>query len=166
METPPDAIDPLTLAQARWQAGDLLSTDLSDVATNLIQAGHDCPALWELASTDRSDLPWDGPPLFERAMRELGRESLSVEDAAVVVVARGAAAECLAGQITPRELAVRVYDLACAADYPDQLMELYDLDDEYGAGGVTKTISTAAPSMLPERSSHPTDCGSSAPPPT
>ena len=70
-------------------------------------------------------------------MRELGRESLSVEDAAVVV-ARGAAAECLAGQITPRELAVRVYDLACAADYPDQLMELYDLDDEYGGWGRNK----------------------------
>lgn len=33
-------IGPLTLAQARWQAGDLLSTDLSDVATNLIQAGQ------------------------------------------------------------------------------------------------------------------------------
>lgn len=134
MESSPHTIDPLTLTQARWQAGGLLSTDLSDVAADLIQAGYDCPAFWELASTDRSDLPWEGPPLFERAIRELGQESLSVEDA-TVVMARGAAAECLAGQITPRTLAARVYDLACAADYPDQLMELYGLDDEYGGWG-------------------------------
>lgn len=95
---------------------------------------NDCPAFWELASTDRSDLPWEGPPLFERAMRELGRESLSVEDAAVVA-ARGAAAECLAGQITPRAFTARVYELACAADYPVQLMELFGLHDEYGGWG-------------------------------
>lgn len=134
MEASPRAADPVTVAEARWRTRDLPSEDLSDVAIHLILAGHECPAFWELASTDKRYLPWEGPPLFDRAIRELGREPLGVEDSAVVL-ARAAAAECLACQLAPRAFAARVYELACAADYPDQLMELYDLDDEYGGWG-------------------------------
>jgi hypothetical protein len=127
------AADALILVEARWRVHETLTTDLSALSIDLLERGFQSDALWELACTDASDLPWQGPPLFESALRELGHGRMTVQEAALIV-ARADAAEMLAGAISGRRLAARVSALAIALDYPEPLMALYGLDDEYNGG--------------------------------
>jgi hypothetical protein len=103
--------------EARWRLGHLLSTELADAAVEILQSGHDCDAVWELACTDVRDLPWQGAGLFERALEQLGRSRRMETPEAALTVAHRDAIECIAGEISPRELGRRVCRLVPAADY-------------------------------------------------
>jgi len=74
--------------EARWRLGELRTTDMPDAAVALIQARHECDALWQLTGAYSQDLPVDGQVLFERALRELRRDGLDTVQAPVVVAPR------------------------------------------------------------------------------
>ena len=94
----------LELVEARWRVGHILTSELPAVANDLRAAGHDAPALAELAAMPSTGAGANGRRAFERALRELGRGGMDGTEAALVV-ARRFAELLLAGTISPRATA-------------------------------------------------------------
>jgi len=63
----------------RWQHGWLSSEQLPEIARDALEAGFDTPSLRELAWLTRPILAEAGP-LFRRALNELGRFSVTIEE--------------------------------------------------------------------------------------
>jgi hypothetical protein len=63
----------------RWQHGQLSSEQLPEIARDALEAGFDTPSLRELAWLVRPPLA-EAEPLFRRALNELGRFSMTIEE--------------------------------------------------------------------------------------
>jgi hypothetical protein len=98
-EVPPpnDPLSPKILA-ARWQAHDLYPEDMPGLAADLLEQGHDTPALRRLAGEMQLDNSEAAQPLVEKVFRELGVLTPIGEDTARLVVSRQVAREVIAGQ--------------------------------------------------------------------
>jgi len=70
----------------RWQRCYLNSEDLPEIAYRAIEAGHDCPELYELAGLDHPNMAEAGP-LFARALDGLGQISATIKSAPLVIAA-------------------------------------------------------------------------------
>jgi hypothetical protein len=100
-------VSPLALAGARWKLNQLASDDLPKVASELLSAGLDSPALREVAG-------WTQPirsevgPVFEKALSELG-SPLPDQQLALRLLAKDYAAQIVAGTLDPYEGARRIW---------------------------------------------------------
>jgi len=122
----------LVLLAARWEFGLIRPHDLHEVAGELLERGLDKPALIELFSLSKEAAPWEGPALFDQALRELGAPSAAeLRDGRVV--ARLMARAILGGE-TPREVCQQASRYYLASGYRSaDLGGFYALDDEYGS---------------------------------
>jgi hypothetical protein len=99
----------LQLLEARWRTGRLLTSDLAAVAAELVAAGHDVPAAAQLAAGGGWDQA-ESRALFEQALAELGRGSMSVSQAALELAGRFAD-DLLAGELPPHLAARAISNL-------------------------------------------------------
>ena len=122
----------LELVEARWRAGHILTSELTRVAGELRAAGHDVPALSELARTPSSELRTSGRKTFERALRELGHGGMNGRDAAMLLARRWASL-MLEGTISPRQAAKAIARLRfkAGAELDEHLLPFEALDAEY-----------------------------------
>ncbi|MGW3094976.1 hypothetical protein ACWDCC_16190 [Streptomyces sp. NPDC001102] len=113
-----------------WSMREIPAADVVAAACDALVAGLDSPALRILAACTRSEADYDVPDLLPPALDELGlvfhpAGSVAGQEAA----ARAFATWMLAGELTPRELALQIHhrfwhELTVAA-------QLALLDDEY-----------------------------------
>ncbi|MFD7972288.1 hypothetical protein [Streptomyces clavifer] len=113
-----------------WSMGELRATDVVAGACDALVAGLDSPALRMLAACTRAEADYDVPDLLLPALNELGltfypADSVAGQEAA----ARALAARTLAGELTPRELALRIHQ-RFGHELP-LVEQLANLDDEY-----------------------------------
>src|SRR5258707_321054 len=71
----------------RWQLGALRCEELPGIACDVLAAGFDCAALYELAGLDRPSMSEAGP-LFRRVLQELGHFDGTMADRPIYFVAR------------------------------------------------------------------------------
>lgn len=96
-----DASESLDTVEALWRLGLYPPEGLPAVAERALADGHDGPSFRALAGLHRpSRLAVSA--LFDEALREMGREPMSEEDACIVA-ARALAARILHGRVSPRE---------------------------------------------------------------
>ena len=122
--------------EARYYLGDLPPEEMPGVALRALAAGHDGPALLEIARLDSPTMR-DADDLFERALGEMGLSPLPGEEAGLRV-ARHIARKIVAGEMQPYEGAyliwMKVWD-KCGR--PDELTpfvglaSLYEADPEH-----------------------------------
>lgn len=105
---------PLVLVAAKHRLDVLLSDELPAVAARFVALGIVSPALEELASL-RSSYTEEAQALFREALRELEIE-LPSERNILLMVAREIAAEMLAGRITARAGAEKIWDVRSRAE--------------------------------------------------
>ena len=128
--------------------GHILTSELDVVAGHLREAGHEAPALAELAAAPPRELGTEARLTFERALRELGRGAMSTSEAAVVV-ARRFADLLLAGTITPRAGAKAIARLRWkgGADVDPQLGPFEQLAEQYEAAEQSRARRLVAPRL-------------------
>jgi hypothetical protein len=113
-----------------WSIGEIRANDVVSAACVALVAGLDSPALRILAACTRAEAGYDVPELLPAALDELGLTFYPVgSQAGQEAAARALARQMLAGELTPRELALRIHqrfghELALAE-------RLAELDDEY-----------------------------------
>src|SRR5262249_22895870 len=81
----------------RWQRGRLRSQELPDIAREILAAGLDAPALYELVGLVNPTTE-EAAPLFRLALEQLGRFSGTIEDQPLHIAAE------LAQRILDREI--------------------------------------------------------------
>lgn len=113
-----------------WSMGEIRATDVVTTACDALVAGLDSPALRILAACTRAEADYDVSDLLPPALDELGLTFHPVGSVAgQEAVVRALAAQMLAGELTPRELAFRIHQ-RFGHELP--LAErLANLDDEY-----------------------------------
>ena len=114
--------------EALYRTGQLRGEDLPVIATRMIEAGFDAPAVCELASL-RSPTLRDGAPLFEQALASLGRERIS-DARARLLVREGLLRAISRGEIDPFEGAAKLQLLWVDLNYPADLAIFLGLQDE------------------------------------
>jgi hypothetical protein len=117
----------------RWRLGGITPFDLRRLAGQLLDAGETAPALVDLFALSNEAAPWEGPKLFEQALKEMGAPELP-ESPVGSTVARWLSESVLDGSMTPQAAtreAARLYVLSGYQAEP--LGTLYGLDDEYGS---------------------------------
>jgi hypothetical protein len=102
-----DAREPLRLALLRMTVGEQPPEGLPWLAADALSRGLDSPALRELAGAPAVDHQ-QNRDLFIEAMRELGAEAPSTQDASRALV-RHWAEEILSGTLAPHEGARRIW---------------------------------------------------------
>ncbi|MGY6026597.1 hypothetical protein [Streptomyces spinosirectus] len=113
-----------------WSMGEVRAAEVVAGACDALVAGLDSPALRMLAACTRAEADYDVPDLLPPALDELDLTfypvgSVGGQEAA----ARALAARMLAGELTPRELVLRIHH-RFGHELP--LAErLANLDDEY-----------------------------------
>ncbi|MBD0328900.1 MAG: hypothetical protein ICV64_02200 [Thermoleophilia bacterium] len=119
--------------EARWRAGHILTSQLSEIARELLAEGHDVPAVRSLAEAGESDAG-EARRTFERALRELGRGGMNASEAAMLL-ARGWAEQLLARRLSPRwaTRAIAYVRFRGSADVDEALGPFTELEDEYHA---------------------------------
>jgi hypothetical protein len=110
------------VAVCAWVLRLVESRDLPAIATAALSNGMDGQSLRELAGLSQVDSS-DARPVFERVIRESGR-SLPDRREAAVTYAKCLAQLTLAGEMTPRECARKIWTAASAVK--DQ--SFHDLD--------------------------------------
>lgn len=120
--------------EARWRAGHILTSELPDVARQLVEGGHDVPALRRLAAAEDEDLRSEGRRTFERALRELGRGGMDGSEAALTL-ARGWALELVEHKLAARRAvqAIAHVRFRGSVDVDAALEPFSELDDAYEA---------------------------------
>ena len=106
--TPPLKTHPLLLVAAKHRLELLLSDELPAAAARVVQLGIVSPALEELAAL-RPSYTEEAQVLFRDALRELKLEVPNERDA-VLLIAREIAAEILAGHVSAKAGARRIWD--------------------------------------------------------
>ena len=136
--------------EARWRAGHILTSELARVAGELRAAGHEAPALSELARTPPNELRGTGRKTFERALRELGHGGMSARDAAMVLARRWANL-MLDGKISPRQAAKAIARLRfkAGAELDEHLLPFESLDAEYDELAQRRVRGRFTPSLDP-----------------
>ena len=136
MPEPPkdEAITNLRCLGALHAAGLLDSRRIPQIATWLLARGLETPEIVTLAGMDLAPfLPIDASELFDLTLVSLS--VLPFERADEVRVALGAAAAVhLDGGLGPENLMAIGGRLAAQYDYPDDVMGLYGLEDEWQGG--------------------------------
>ena len=126
-----------------WSVGERSGQDVVDAACAAVVAGHDSPALLELAGVSKADVDWEVPDLLPPAMHELGlkfygRGSREGQLAAVKLMAR----YCLAGTMPPRALAAWAHHTFTHGESPD-IEQFLSFDDRYDIIEYTGTSEAA-----------------------
>jgi hypothetical protein len=85
---------------ARWQLFDLPSAELTEIATALLEQGHETPALHMIAGSPAFVLGSDADRLLDEALFELGI-SIPTEPEAARLLVREAARQIVDGEVTP-----------------------------------------------------------------
>jgi len=121
--------------EARWRAGHVLTSELPELARELIGAGHDVPSVRQLAGGTPPSAH-EARQTFERALRELGRGGMGPSEAAMVL------ARQWADQLVRRRLAARRATKAIALvrlrgrpDVDEALEPFSELLEQYEAAG-------------------------------
>jgi hypothetical protein len=123
--------------EARWRAGHVLTSELPDLARELMGAGHDVPAVRQLAG-EASSSALEARQTFERALRELGRGGMGTSEAAMVLARRWA--DQLVRRRLPARRATKAIALVRLRGRPDvdealePFSELLDRYEEVGSG--------------------------------
>ncbi|MFE1291194.1 hypothetical protein [Streptomyces sp. NPDC058751] len=113
-----------------WAMGENRAADVVVAACDALVAGLDSPALRILAACTRAEADDDVPDLLPPALDELGLIFYPVgSTAGEEAVARALAARMLAGELTPRELTLRIHQRFGHGLPPVERLAL--LDDEY-----------------------------------
>ena len=118
------------LVEARWRLRLTTASDLHSVASELLDDGLSADSLVALFALPSDVAVWEGPELFDRALRELGRGQMT-EPEASRIVARHIAHRVLAGTLEPSQAtasAAAIY--ACTGHRFDSFHQLYVLDLE------------------------------------
>ncbi len=118
--------------EARWRAGHILSSQVPEVARELLAAGHDAPALRSLAESDETVDRREARRTFERALRELGRGGMGESEAAMIL-ARGWAEQLVARRLSPSwaTRAIAYVRFRGSVDVDEALEPFTELEDEY-----------------------------------
>jgi hypothetical protein len=119
----------IDVAQALYMIKRLPGEELPNIAVDLLVHGVDTAAVRELAGLQGPTLR-DAGALFERVLTELGRPSMTIEQAAQVI-ARDLARRVLAGELQPRDAANRGWSFCPEAGYPDVLTRFLAYADDY-----------------------------------
>jgi hypothetical protein len=114
--------------EALYRTGQLRGEDLPAIASRMIEAGFDAPAVCELASM-RSPTLRDSAQLFEQALASLGRARLT-EDRAWLLVREGLLRAVARGEMEPFEGAAKLHLLWIDLKYPTDLSIFVGLEDE------------------------------------
>ena len=123
----------LDLVEARWRVGYIRASELPGLASELVAAGHGVPTLAQLADgVDRP--PARKRQMFELALRELGRGTMTGSDGARLV-ARSFAEGLLEGELTPRATARAIARVRWKGgpDVDAELCPFEELDERYEA---------------------------------
>ena len=118
--------------EARWRAGHILTSDLREVARDLLESGHDVPALRQVLAAPEPAVAKEQRQAFERALRELGRGGMSGSEAAMVL-ARQWAEQLLRRKLSARRAtrAIALVRFRGDADVDEALDPFSELADRY-----------------------------------
>ena len=119
----------LGLIAAEWSLGWYPPEEMPGVACRALGAGFDGPALRELAGCTNATRSNHGV-LIERALRELGKEPMSPEDAARLVAGL-ACRNIVSGKISPYEGASRLWKVYHYCGGPKSLIPFVGLASEW-----------------------------------
>ena len=124
----------LEILASNWQRGRLHPEDLRPLAGRLLDEGEESPSLIELLSLSPEVAPWQGPPRFERVLRELGAQDLADDPNPEVIAAW--ASETGLDELLPlspelRELTAN-FEKELLAAFPGLAEKLDALRDEWG----------------------------------
>ena len=133
----------IELEESFWRIGWAEPEELEDIATRLLSEGRDSPAVVDIAAgmPDRYTVG----KVFDRALREMGREPSS-EGEAGLQVARHVAARIVSGDLSPEDgvavMTMICLDLATPSadnsgylDYPEFLTWFYNTGDDISDRG-------------------------------
>lgn len=114
----------IDLAQARWVLGMVPDDQLPELAAQAMVQGFEGPGIRDLASFDEPTLHLIKPEIVEQAFREMGREPLTLSQAALRL-AREIALRILRGQVSVEKGAADVFDLIrrCGLEAPRELTD-------------------------------------------
>ena len=117
----------LDLVHAQWMLDLFPARQIPEFAAQAMMQGFDGPNILELASFHRPDR-WDiKPEVFEAAIREMGRQPLSVAQAALRL-AREVALRILRDQASPVDGATEIGRVTAHCGYVDAPKELIELE--------------------------------------
>ncbi len=122
----------LLILQARWQLGFIQPHQVPAFAMQLLEQGEDDIAIAELATLDEPTY-WYVKPLIAQALRTAKLPPLTNEQAMWVLV-KDAAHRIVSGEVPPFEGAREIADVCVELRYPDALLGIYNLWDEYKQG--------------------------------
>ena len=124
----------LEILTSNWRRGTVSPSDLHALAGRLLEQGEDSPSLIELFSLSPDVAPSEGPPLFERVLREFAAQDLD-DDPKPEVVAQWASEAGLDAQLAlspeMRELTAN-FEQELVAAFPELAGDLRALRDESG----------------------------------
>jgi len=113
---------------ASWYAGRVGPEDMPAFAADALEAGYDGQSLRRLAGLIRPTAR-DIGDLFERALREIGTVTVRSKEQALFLLSRLVAADIIAGQIEPLRGAEILASYAMILQYPDSLVNFFQLAD-------------------------------------
>jgi hypothetical protein len=124
-------MDPEVL-QAQWKLGRIRSKDVHIAATQLLESGVDSPAVVRLAGMVGAT-SWEIDPVIEEAFAEGGLPPVE-ERTARWRLAYETARQLVAGELSPRDGAMTLWQLATELDMPEPLRNFVYLAADYGEG--------------------------------
>ncbi len=150
-------MDDLQVLQALWHLGLIPPHQVPEYTQLLIEAGVDDPGLYTLVGLSEPTY-WDVKPLLAQIFRRANLASLSEEQAWWILI-RNSAHRILAGKTDLREAAKEIADCCQALHYPDVLLSMYNLWDDYDPsperkGLFDKEIHQEAAKLLSESEKH------------
>ena len=116
--------------QAQWLLGMYPVNDIPEVFAQAMVEGHDGPAILELASFHQPDKRDIRDELFDKALGEIGYESISKHDA-VMIILKEWLGEIADGKCPPREGMARIVDQLLHGEGLDEEVKEY-VGDSYG----------------------------------
>ena len=122
----------LSIIQARWQVGALRPEEIPDLATELLTAGVESPAVVQLAGLVQADRE-EVAPLLAQAFAECGLQPMTDDDARWRL-AFATARAIVDGAVTPLAGATTLWGLATDLGLPEPLRYFVYLAADYGEG--------------------------------
>jgi hypothetical protein len=122
----------LLVLQAQWKAGSLRADRIHNIATELLEAGFDTPAIVRLAGMMGAS-SWEVEPILEEAFREMGLAPVD-DRTARWRLAYESARQIASREVTPLEGAKQLWVLASELDLPKPLRYFVYLAADYGEG--------------------------------
>jgi hypothetical protein len=114
--------------EAQLALGRILPEEMPPLAWDALEAGYDGPAIRRMGALDHPS-GWEVDQVLPRFRKEIGLRDLSKTEASIRV-AFDIATHLLESRKDPLPNLKTFARLCYEADYPDELMPLYSLDDE------------------------------------